>query len=594
MITKKLGKITFAFDPIAFDGRGYWFVLGKNGGLGRAATEDESKKLRRPKESELYPHRKAEKRAKINPQKEEEEISFEERERLLAEDALRRNRRVRYYGKIAKTTSEYEKAAIVRSKTLGQVASERMLRGQMPIAALKGAFKEKIGARGLAIKEKFDPLNLLNKIPALGGFLSTAYGIKTGRSAADISYFTGAGRFLRQQRQPGQFQDTAIKIPSSENTGSLSASLVGIKTPQGVMKRIYVLLKEWHDEDMRLKEETKRKQEIADNFKEEQDQERHKEMMAALLGKDYKGTKGKGTDKATPQDQKGFFEKLKDELVHDAGLLAAFNAKSLLKFVRGLLPGLAEGLAAAFSAEFLATLGGIAAGTLFLKQGVKHYKEKFGGADKYAMEGDVAKLRENIWKYGKYDHEAEMETPEETARLNKETRQRLERASAKGSTKATEALKTFDESKFSTSNILPSGSEKAALEFFKGRGWTAEQAAGIVSNLKSESSLNPNAQGDNGRAYGIAQWHPDRQKQFEKVYGKPIQGSSVNEQLEFVDWELKNTESKAGDKLKQAKTAKEAGSIVSKEYERPADKLGEAEKRGQLAESMTEIGRAHV
>ena len=381
MITKKLGKITFAFDPIAFDGRGYWFVLGKNGGLGRAATEDESKKLRRPKESELYPHRKAEKRAKINPQKEEEEISFEERERLLAEDALRRNRRVRYYGKIAKTTSEYEKAAIVRSKTLGQVASERMLRGQMPIAALKGAFKEKIGARGLAIKEKFDPLNLLNKIPALGGFLSTAYGIKTGRSAADISYFTGAGRFLRQQRQPGQFQDTAIKIPSSENTGSLSASLVGIKTPQGVMKRIYVLLKEWHDEDMRLKEETKRKQEIADNFKEEQDQERHKEMMAALLGKDYKGTKGKGTDKATPQDQKGFFEKLKDELVHDAGLLAAFNAKSLLKFVKNLLPGLAEGLATAFSAEFLATLGGIAGGALFLRQGVKHYKEKFGGAE---------------------------------------------------------------------------------------------------------------------------------------------------------------------------------------------------------------------
>ena len=92
----------------------------------------------------------------INPQKEEEEISFEERERLLAEDALRRNRRVRYYGKIAKTTSEYEKAAIVRSKTLGQVASERMLRGQMPIAALKGAFKDDHGTK----KEFFDNIKM--------------------------------------------------------------------------------------------------------------------------------------------------------------------------------------------------------------------------------------------------------------------------------------------------------------------------------------------------------------------------------------------------------------------------------------------------
>jgi hypothetical protein len=133
-----------------------------------------------------------------------------------------------------------------------------------------------------------------------------------------------------------------------------------------------------------------------------------------------------------------------------------------------------------------------------------------------------------------------------------------------------------------------SGDGKAAMEFFQGRGWTAEQAAGIVSNLKSESNLNPSAVGDGGKAYGIAQWHPDRQAKFQETYGKPITESSLQEQLEFVDWELKHTEARAGNKLKNAKTASEAGSIVSQDYERPADKLGEAAKRGDMATQLAQ------
>jgi hypothetical protein len=134
---------------------------------------------------------------------------------------------------------------------------------------------------------------------------------------------------------------------------------------------------------------------------------------------------------------------------------------------------------------------------------------------------------------------------------------------------------------------MMSGDGRSAMEFFQGRGWTAEQAAGIVSNLKRESNLDPSAVGDGGKAYGIAQWHPDRQAQFQKVYGKPITESSLGEQLEFVDWELKNTEKRAGNKLKNAKTAAEAGSIVSQDYERPADKLGEASKRAELATQLS-------
>lgn len=114
------------------------------------------------------------------------------------------------------------------------------------------------------------------------------------------------------------------------------------------------------------------------------------------------------------------------------------------------------------------------------------------------------------------------------------------------------------------------GSAKEAVQFFIGKGWTAEQAAGIVGNLQAESgaSLRIDALGDGGKAYGIAQWHPDRQRNFAKVAGKDIRESSFQEQLAFVHWELNNTESKAGGIIKKAKTAEEAAWLFDEYYER--------------------------
>ena len=52
MITKKANKQTFAWDPSAFQGKGYWFILGKNGAYGRAASKAESVVLGKPKDTE--------------------------------------------------------------------------------------------------------------------------------------------------------------------------------------------------------------------------------------------------------------------------------------------------------------------------------------------------------------------------------------------------------------------------------------------------------------------------------------------------------------------------------------------------------------
>jgi hypothetical protein len=122
------------------------------------------------------------------------------------------------------------------------------------------------------------------------------------------------------------------------------------------------------------------------------------------------------------------------------------------------------------------------------------------------------------------------------------------------------------------------------MDFLVGQGWTAAQAAGVVANLQAESGLRPDAVGDRGRAYGIAQWHPDRQAAFQRFSGRAIQGSTFEEQMGFVHYELTlGGEVRAGNLLRNANSANDAGSIVSRHYERPADREGAAARRGQNA-----------
>lgn len=113
---------------------------------------------------------------------------------------------------------------------------------------------------------------------------------------------------------------------------------------------------------------------------------------------------------------------------------------------------------------------------------------------------------------------------------------------------------------------------RTAYNYFRNKGWSPAQAAGIVGNLQAESgaNLNDRAVGDGGKAYGIAQWHPDRQQSFARAMGKDIRSSSLGDQLAFIHWELNNSEARAGRKLKSAQTAAQAAWIVDEYYERSA------------------------
>jgi hypothetical protein len=131
----------------------------------------------------------------------------------------------------------------------------------------------------------------------------------------------------------------------------------------------------------------------------------------------------------------------------------------------------------------------------------------------------------------------------------------------------------------------PGGPADAVSRRLQELGWSPEQAAGITANIQRESSFNPREVGDGGQAYGLAQWHPDRQAAFAAWKGYDIRQSSFQDQVDFINHELtEGAEKSAGARLKAAKTAAEAGSIVSQYYERPRDRDGEASARASLAE----------
>lgn len=115
-----------------------------------------------------------------------------------------------------------------------------------------------------------------------------------------------------------------------------------------------------------------------------------------------------------------------------------------------------------------------------------------------------------------------------------------------------------------------SGREQESMQFFVDKGWTKEQAAGIVGNLVQESNLNPEAYNRKENAQGIAQWRLDRIQRFEQMHGKSIRSASLREQLEYVNWELNNTEKAAGDQLRKTTTTAQAASVVDRLYERSA------------------------
>lgn len=111
-------------------------------------------------------------------------------------------------------------------------------------------------------------------------------------------------------------------------------------------------------------------------------------------------------------------------------------------------------------------------------------------------------------------------------------------------------------------------------------GYTPVQAAGIVGNLLQENSaMDPSLSNSIG-ATGIAQWLGGRLDALKEFAAR--KGTAWNDfdtQLEFIDHEMRGSESFAFSKLQEATTPEEAAYAVRKFYERPGDDEANDEAR---------------
>jgi hypothetical protein len=132
----------------------------------------------------------------------------------------------------------------------------------------------------------------------------------------------------------------------------------------------------------------------------------------------------------------------------------------------------------------------------------------------------------------------------------------------------------------------------AAHRFFLGKGYTPEQAAGIVGNLVHESGMDSAAAGDAGTSGGLAQFHNERLtalRAYAASVGKPA--TDFQTQLEFIDKELHSTEGAALAKLQAAKTPEQAAAAFI-DYERPRGWTAENPAGGLGFQSRQSLARS--
>lgn len=255
------------------------------------------------------------------------------------------------------------------------------------------------------------------------------------------------------------------------------------------------------------------------------------------------------------------------------------------------------------------------------KDKLNSVEQKYGASIKVteAQLDLIKKKKENLKLESRKQYGSLIDKPEEVARMMKQLSDE-EAAAAAANTKAkeeyTEAMKkatqeiedgvtdsqlglapgTTSKQRMisgggsgggAVSGTMDPKKREEAMQFFMSKGWTKEQAAGIVANLQAESKMDPtafNPAGGGKGAAGLAQWRGSRQTDFAQRYGKNVRDGTFQEQLDFTHYELtEGKEKAAGNLVKSARTARDAGRYVSDYYERHG---GSSDGRAALAEKL--------
>jgi hypothetical protein len=244
------------------------------------------------------------------------------------------------------------------------------------------------------------------------------------------------------------------------------------------------------------------------------------------------------------------------------GLIGILGAFKMLKPLLGLLRPLIAGIGVAFTAidwPILAVIGIIAALALGIYELHKHWSYFVEKWDKFKISPAMTEAAK-LWG-AVVD---KMKSGEQWV-ISKWNEMQLKRAGMSG--------------------LAPGGgvheqvSHKDLEKYLISKGMSPEWSAAWAANVQSESGGSTNARGDNGLAYGLAQFHPDWLVAFKQMYGIPMSQAGWKQQADFLTYISQNKMGKPGNLTE----AQKAAYIVS-HFEKPKDIAGESASRGSLAE----------
>lgn len=123
------------------------------------------------------------------------------------------------------------------------------------------------------------------------------------------------------------------------------------------------------------------------------------------------------------------------------------------------------------------------------------------------------------------------------------------------------------------------------VNYFVNKGLTLNQAKGIYGNIMQESGGNITAVSSDGyNSYGLAQWTGPRKKKLFDMYGT---NPTINQQLDFLWWELNNTHKNALTALRNTNSIADATKVFMDKFERPNKKYANFAKRLNYAMKIT-------
>jgi len=160
---------------------------------------------------------------------------------------------------------DYSTASSIRGTKLTSLIADRIMSGGSIGSSIKGAISDRMKAKAMGAKEKWDPLNIAKRLTGGGSLAPALLGRMMGRSKEDINYVAGKG--------------TATAL--GQETGNIGGGSVD------VLNRILSFLQKSHEVDVRTMEVKKNFQEEAMN----EEELRHQEFLESLKA----FTSGNGT-----------------------------------------------------------------------------------------------------------------------------------------------------------------------------------------------------------------------------------------------------------------------------------------------------------